>query len=179
MERLTTNNDANSKYLAMMDFVYYENGRVCLRYADSEEDIDLCEYISRMAKNNGCCRTAEEIMDGACSECDCEIAVLYISAVQAAELRDRLMAYVDTGLTPEQIVKLQEQNAILKELLRATAEDAKGLFNACSSEYNKHDDISEPENCKFCKSYSDGGCKMNYECKWRYADKIEEVLKDE
>lgn len=86
--------------------------------------------------------------------------------------------YEDTGLTPEQIVKLQKQNAILKELLRLTTKDAKGLFNACDSEYYKHDDISEPENCKFCNSYSDGGCKMNHECKWRYANKIEEVLKD-
>ena len=90
----------------------------------------------------------------------------------------KLAEYEDTGLTLEQIVKLQKQNAILKELLRLTAKDAKGLFNACDSEYYKHDDISEPENCKFCKSYSDGGCKMNHECKWRYANKIEEVLKD-
>ena len=91
---------------------------------------------------------------------------------------ERLYEYEDTGLTLEQIVKLQKQNAILKELLRLTTKDAKGLFNACDSEYYKHDDISEPENCKFCKSYSDGGCKMNHECKWRYANKIEEVLKD-
>ena len=91
----------------------------------------------------------------------------------------KLAEYENTGLMPKEIEKLQEQNAILKELLRATAEDAKGLFNACSSEYNKHDDISEPENCKFCNHYSENGCKMNYECKWRYADKIEEVLKDE
>ena len=90
----------------------------------------------------------------------------------------KLAEYEDTGLTPEQIVKLQKQNAILKELLRLTAKDAKGLFNACDSEYYKHDDISEPENCKFCNSYSDGGCKMNHECKWRYDNKIEEVLKD-
>lgn len=90
----------------------------------------------------------------------------------------KLAEYEDTGLTPEQIVKLQKQNAILKELLRLTVKDAKRLFNACDSEYYKHDDISEPENCKFCNSYSDGGCKMNHECKWRYANKIEEVLKD-
>lgn len=43
---------------------------------------------------------------------------------------ERLYEYEDTGLTPEQIVKLQEQNAILKELLRLTAKDAKRLFNA-------------------------------------------------
>lgn len=91
----------------------------------------------------------------------------------------RLAEYEDTGMMPKEIEKLQEQNAILKELLRSTAEDAKGLFNACGEEYDKHDDISEPENCKFCKSYSDGGCKMNHECKWRYADKVEGVLKDE
>ncbi|MFR7603916.1 MAG: hypothetical protein ACLUV3_00860 [Oscillospiraceae bacterium] len=104
---------------------------------------------------------------------------LYVKEHDYISDSKKLAEYEDTGLTPEQIVKLQEQNAILKELLRATAEDAKGLFNACGEEYDKHDDISEPENCKFCKSYSDGGCKMNHECKWRYADKVEGVLKDE
>ena len=103
---------------------------------------------------------------------------LYVKEHDYISDSKKLAEYEDTGLTPEQIVKLQKQNAILKELLRLTAKDAKGLFNACDSEYYKHDDISEPENCKFCNSYSDGGCKMNHECKWRYANKIEEVLKD-
>ena len=80
---------------------------------------------------------------------------------------ERLYEYENTGLTPKEIEKLQEQNAVLKEFLKATAEDAKGLF-ACSEEYDKHDEISEPENCKFCNHYSENGCKMNYECKWRY-----------
>lgn len=104
---------------------------------------------------------------------------LYVKEHDYISDSKKLAEYEDTGLTPEQIVKLQKQNAILKELLRLTAKDAKGLFNACDSEYYKHDDISEPENCKFCNSYSDGGCKMNHECKWRYADKVEGVLKNE
>lgn len=104
---------------------------------------------------------------------------LYVKEHDYISDSKKLAEYEDTGLTPEQIVKLQKQNAILKELLRLTAKDAKGLFNACDSEYYKHDDISEPENCKFCNSYSDGECKMNHECKWRYADKVEGVLKDE
>lgn len=103
---------------------------------------------------------------------------LYVKEHDYISDSKKLAEYEDTGLTPEQIVKLQKQNAILKELLRLTAKDAKGLFNACDSEYYKLDDISEPENCKFCNSYSDGGCKMNHECKWRYANKIEEVLKN-
>ena len=103
---------------------------------------------------------------------------LYVKEHDYISDSKKLAEYEDTGLTPEQIVKLQKQNAILKELLRLTAKDAKGLFNACDSEYYKHDDISEPEVCKFCNSYSDGECKMNHECKWRYANKIEEVLKD-
>lgn len=104
---------------------------------------------------------------------------LYVKEHDYISDSKKLAEYEDTGLTPEQIVKLQKQNAILKELLRLTAKDAKGLFNACDSEYYKHDDISEPEVCKFCNSYSDGECKMNHECKWRYADKVEGVLKDE
>ena len=76
---------------------------------DDEDEIDLCEYVSRMAQHKGCCHTAKEIMGGACAECDCELAVLYISAVQAAELRDHLMIYEDTGLTPDQILQLKKE----------------------------------------------------------------------
>lgn len=107
MDRLTTNADTNSNYLQMMNFAYYKDGKVYLKYADGEDDIDLCEYVSRMAKDKNCCPSAEEVMEGACAECDCELAVLYIAAVQAAELRDHLMAYEDTGLTPEEIMKLK------------------------------------------------------------------------
>lgn len=104
---------------------------------------------------------------------------LYVKEHDYISDSKKLAEYEDTGMMPKVIEKSQEQNAILKELLRLTAKDAKGLFNECDSEYYKHDDISKPENCKFCKSYSDGGCKMNHECKWRYADKVEGVLKDE
>lgn len=105
-----------------------------------------------------------------------EYGDIYVKEHDYIQAGKRLAEYEDTGLTPEQIVKLQEQNVSLKELLRLTAKDANELFKACDSEYDKHDDISEPENCKFCKSYSYGGCKMNHECKWRYAEKVEEVL---
>lgn len=112
MDRLTTNADTNSNYLAMMNYAYYKNGKVHLKYADGEDDIDLCEYVSRVAK---CCLTAEDILEGACTECDCELAVLYIAAVQAAELRERLMAYEDTGLMPDEIMKL---NITTKQMIK-------------------------------------------------------------
>lgn len=92
---------------------------------------------------------------------------------------ERLYEYENTGLTPKEIEKLQEQNAVLKELLKATAEDANGLFKACDKEYYNHDEYSVPENCKFCINYTQNGCDENYNCKWRYADKVKEILKDE
>lgn len=52
----------------------------------------------------GCCLTADDVMDGSCEEgCDCVLSVLYTIAVQAAELRERLKQYENTGLMPEEV----------------------------------------------------------------------------
>ena len=61
-----------------------------------EEDIGLCEYLSRIvSKNKLCGRTSCEISSGECAGCDCEIAILYAVATQSAELRARLIEYKD------------------------------------------------------------------------------------
>lgn len=66
---------------------------------NGERNIDLCDYISRKAKQHCCgyAPTPEEVMDGACMElgCDCVISELYAVATQAAELRERLKEYED------------------------------------------------------------------------------------
>ena len=93
--RLTTDDPTNNTQ-TMLNYAYAKDGRVFLRYGDGEEDIDLCEYISREAAGKHCRPTPEEIMDGACLECDCPLAILYVVATQAAELRARLKEYEDT-----------------------------------------------------------------------------------
>lgn len=55
-------------------------------------------------------------------ECDCENAVMYFCGVQAAANNDRLKAYEDTGLTPEEITTMKAEysdtfQAHLNELL--------------------------------------------------------------
>ena len=87
MERLTVDNPRNNRE-ALLNFAYAKDGRVYLSYADGEAGVDLCEYVA----NNACCQEidAAAVMDGACMECDCKTAILYVLAVQAAELRARL-----------------------------------------------------------------------------------------
>ena len=78
---------------SMLNFAYAKNERVYLSYANGTEDIDLCEYISQLTKG-GCELSADDVMQGSCIEgCDCEKAVIYALAVQAAELRERLKHY--------------------------------------------------------------------------------------
>lgn len=92
MERLTVDNPRNNLE-ALHNFAYAKDRRVFLSYADGEAGVDLCEYVAKHA----CCEDidAAAVMEGACMECDCVMAILYTVAVQAAELRERLKYYED------------------------------------------------------------------------------------
>ena len=94
MNRLTTDNPKTNTE-AILNYAYAKGGRVRLAYADGEENIDLCEYVAHLSAKHGCELTPESIMEGSCMECDCEIGVLYVVAIQAAELRARLAKYED------------------------------------------------------------------------------------
>ena len=80
----------------LMNFAYAKDNRVFIPQP-YKDDIDLCEYVSKLTKVKGCTFPPEEIMEGACLECDrdCEIGILYYCAVQAAELRERLKMFED------------------------------------------------------------------------------------
>jgi len=105
-ERLTTDNPKNNTE-TMLNYAYAKDKQVYLRYGDGEEDINLCEYISRLAAKKSCHPTPEEVLAGECMECDCELAILYWVAVQAAELRGRLAKYEDLG-SVEELAKLKQ-----------------------------------------------------------------------
>ena len=95
MKRLTTDSP-KTNFSAMMNFAYAKNGEAYLSYVDGERDVNLAEYIATLARKRGCSEiTNTDVLDGACLECDCPIAVLNVAAIQAAELRARLEQYED------------------------------------------------------------------------------------
>lgn len=96
MKRLTTSNpDSNASQL--LNYAYSEDGRVKLAYAGMKHNADLCEYISGEAGDAGlsCAPSPDDVMEGGCMECDCVFGVLNNVAIQAAELRARLMMIED------------------------------------------------------------------------------------
>ncbi|MBC3798482.1 hypothetical protein [Acetobacterium tundrae] len=101
--RLTTDEPKNNTE-TMLNYAYCKDRRAYLRYGNGQENIDLCEYTAEQAKEKGCSPTPEDILEGdSCVECDCELAILYTVAVQAAELRGRLKRYEDAGITLEDL----------------------------------------------------------------------------
>lgn len=117
MDRLTTD-DPRDNFSALMNYAYAKDKEVYLSYADGEEDIKLADYIAKLAGENGCSEiTREAVMDGACLECDCPIAVLNVTAVQAAELRAKLKAYEDTGCTPQDLNRLKAERNVLRMIV--------------------------------------------------------------
>ena len=107
--RLTTDNPLGN-FDALMNYAYVKDGNVLIRYANNQENMDLCDYIAHHAKCD-CAINAQEVLDGACFECDdfyCPLGRAYFASVQAAELRGRLKMYEDLA---EQSEKEREENA--------------------------------------------------------------------
>ena len=85
----------------LLNFAYAKDGRVVLRHAEGIDNVDLCKFIQEKA----CDVTDQEIMDGACFECEnleyCIYGITYILGVQAAELRERLKMLEDKLISGE------------------------------------------------------------------------------
>ena len=95
LKRLTTDNPKRN-FEILMNYAYAKNNRTHLSYAGGKNDVDLCEYVSDLAKAKGYNFSPEFIMeDGLFHNCDDDFAILYYCAVQAAELRARLKLYED------------------------------------------------------------------------------------
>ena len=109
MKRLTTDTP-NGNFETMMNYAYAKDKRVILRYGDGEENIDLCEYIAIKAKERGCNLSSDDVMEGACIECDCPLAILYVVATQAAELRERLKEIEDKNEIKSEEKQMDEIN---------------------------------------------------------------------
>lgn len=121
MERLTTDKPSGNTETMLNYARVGEDHRVKLAYGNGQEDIDLCEYIEHEASEYYCHPTADEILDGMCfEECDCIMAILNTVATQAAELRERLKLYEDTGLMPEEVLYIK--HAIMGKVIAGIKE---------------------------------------------------------
>lgn len=94
MDRLTTDN-RETNLQTLLNYAYAKDRAVHLAYGNGEDNIPLDEYIAHEASAHGCPKTTTEVMEGGCMECDCPIAILNAVAIQAAELRARLMMIED------------------------------------------------------------------------------------
>ena len=130
---------------------------------------------------------------------------LYVKEHDYISASKKLAEYEDTGLTPEQIIQMEReniklnkqneeiQNSKIKYYYRAKdAEDRckttekqnkrlKELLKLAFEEIYKISELNEDVCFMECDSCND--CSFVYEetgiCKWKYADEVEEVLKDE
>lgn len=100
MKRLTTD-DPKTNVETVLNYAYATDDGVKLRFANGDEDVDLCDYIEQQRKEFGfsCGVTSIDVMDGSCNECDCVLSILNIVSIQAAELRERLKRYEDEELS--------------------------------------------------------------------------------
>ena len=99
MKRLTADHPESNVELAM-NLAYVKDSEVWLRL---DPDMSLCKYAAAACAWQGCGDiTPESIMENGLNDCDdCPVAIAYAAAIQAAELRERLKAYEDAGLSPE------------------------------------------------------------------------------
>ena len=95
MKRLTTDTPKGCLE-GMLNFAIAKDNKVFLADENGEYNVDLCEYVSKLAKAQGYDFSPEDIMEEGLFEYYQEdFAVLYCLAVQAAELRERLKFYED------------------------------------------------------------------------------------
>lgn len=103
--------DNPQKHEQIMLNLAYVGEDECLHIREME--LDFTQYIKEQCRKRGCdlSRVGEYEMCDALAECisdspQCPVFLLYMVAVQAATLRERLKKYEDTGLAPEEITAL-------------------------------------------------------------------------
>lgn len=95
MKRITTDTPKGIVE-TIFNFAYEKGKKVFLTYADGKSDVDVCEYVSKLAKAKGFDFSPEDIMEeGLFEYYEEDFVVLYYLAVQAAELRSRLKMFED------------------------------------------------------------------------------------
>lgn len=160
MKRLTTDKPSNNTE-TMLNYAYAKDGYVYLSYADGEEDIRLTEYCSRLAQRKGCeFGTEENILNGdTCRECDCEVAIINVLAIQAAELRERLKKYEDAeeqGLHARLPCKLGDT---VYWIMECSCRNIDGVYSKC--EFYGYEPDYEAD-CEICNRPEGTKCPHQY-----------------
>lgn len=162
MERLTIEKPAGEMSMTELahNANYAKDGEAW--YRDYDQDISLRNFMRKTMKGFGEKRYLEddeldfELIDNLqynpVSNIDGLIALLYRSMWAAADLRENLKDYEDTGLTPEQIMEI---NRMYTEKCQEVTELRNQSCNGCK--YEDCSDFDEGgENCNHCsRAYSD------------------------
>jgi hypothetical protein len=84
---------------------FIKNREVYLRGIDDGNDMSLDAYCKKECKAKCDIDFSDVPVDEFAEnmECDCPVSVAYFTALAAAELREKLARYEDTGLEPEEI----------------------------------------------------------------------------
>lgn len=140
MNRLTTDTPKGN-YQMLHNCTVVKEHEVYLRDWNGEGDISLVNFCKAECKRK--CDTnieagAEEF--GEYMDCDCFVAHFYHTAVGHAELRERLKAYEDSNLSPEQLCEYSaprtEVLAFAKAMELELIENRnKGTWKNCSVGY--------------------------------------------
>lgn len=118
-QRFTIDNPQNSEFpnfLTLMNYCTAKNGRAVLCYADGKENVDLAEYVEKYCHNHDCTHMYAsdlETFEECLMDCDCVAAMLYFCGAQASLNNARLKQYEDTGLSPEEIIEMLEDETML------------------------------------------------------------------
>lgn len=123
---------------------------------------------------------------------------IYVKEHDYIQAGKRLAEYEDTDLTPEEIIQLDKQNEEIQnsnieyynrakdaedrcKKIEQQNERLKELLKMAIGEIYKISELNEDVCFMECDSCND--CSFVYEetgiCKWKYADEVEEVLKEE
>jgi hypothetical protein len=132
-KRLTTENpQGNTGHMLNMTKVISKE--VYLRDIDGESDISLVEYCKGIYKKEyGTDLDADAEEFGEYMDDDSLLSLFYWIAVGHAELRLRLAAYEDSGLSPEQVQEISEK-ATLKKVIPNKRIKGLGKCPICKTE---------------------------------------------
>ena len=99
MDKIITDTPSNN-YETQCNFCRYVNNRAKFLETSAGKDTDIYDFCRKQCKEKCDVNFPEEddgtMLETMCFDCcmsDCVIYLLYISAVQAAELRERLKIY--------------------------------------------------------------------------------------
>ena len=102
-------------------------------------------------------------------------------------IKRRLGKYEGTRLTPDEVIAIQKENTELKELLKLSFEDIRGIVTGMEEcELCKNNDVGENikychkhdfdcKNCEVLQICKCGQCKGTNNWQWQHADKLKEL----